>query len=64
MITKKYEQYGNDCIIYTTLILDDDVLIVIERVVGHWFNDEPSVSVYTENAEDKFNELVKEIENE
>lgn len=62
MKIKKYERYGNDCIIYTTLILDDDMLIVIERAVGNWFDDEPSVSVYTENAEDKFNELVEERE--
>jgi hypothetical protein len=34
MKIRKFERYGNDCIIYTTLILDDDVLIVVERASG------------------------------
>lgn len=61
METRKFERYGNDCIIYTTLILDDDVLIIIERASG-WGGNEPSVQVYTKNAENKFKELVEELE--
>ena len=61
MEIRKFERYGNDCIIYTTLILDDDVLIVVERASG-WGGNEPSVQVYTENAQEKFEELVSELE--
>lgn len=64
MEIKKFERYGNECIIYTTLILDDEVLIVIERYMGSWVNDEPIVYVYTENAQEKFNELVNELGDE
>lgn len=38
------------------------MLIVIERFVGGWFDSSPSVSVYEENAQEKFEELVKELE--
>lgn len=62
MEVRKFERYGNECIIYTTLILDDDLLVVIKKAVGSWFDIEPCVSIYTENAQDKFNELVKELE--
>lgn len=61
MEIRKFERYGNECIIYTTLILDDDMLIVVERVSG-WCGDEPSVQVYTENAQERFNEFVSELE--
>lgn len=62
MQVRKFERYGNECILYTTLILDDDVLIVIERVMGSWCDSTPSVAVYDENAQEKFEELVKELE--
>lgn len=61
MEIRKFERYGNDCIIYTTLILDDDVLIIIERASG-WCDDKPSIDVYTENAQEEFDKLVKELE--
>ena len=53
----RFERVGNDCIIYTTLILDKDILIVIERFGCCWCDNTPNVSVYTENARDKFNKL-------
>lgn len=62
MEIRKFKRYGNECIIYTTLILDDDVLIVIERFMGGWCDSTPSVAVYEENSREKFNELVKEFE--
>lgn len=62
MEIRKFERYGNDCILYTTLILDDDVLIVIERANGSWCDSSPIVTVYEENAQEKFEELVKELE--
>ena len=62
MEVRKFERYGNECILYTTLILDDDVLIVIERAMGSWCDSTPSVAVYDENAQEKFEELVKELE--
>ena len=64
MEIKKFERYGNDCILYTTLILDDDVLIVIERANGSWCNNSPRVCIYDENAQEKFEELVKGLEDE
>ena len=62
MQIKKFERYGNECIIYTILILDDDMLIVIERAMGGWCDNTPSVSVYDENAQEKFEEFVSELE--
>lgn len=62
MEVRKFERYGNDCIIYTTLILDDDVLIVITRYSSDWCDNTPSVSIYDENAQEKFEELVEELE--
>ena len=62
MEVRKFERYGNECIIYTTLILDDDVLIVIERFMGSWCDNTPSVSVYEENAREKFEELCRKHE--
>ena len=61
MEIRKFERYGNDCIIYTTLILDDDMLVIIERVCG-WGDNTPNVTTYTENAQEKFEELVSELE--
>ena len=61
MEIRKFERYGNDCIKYTTLILDDDMLIVVERASG-WGGNEPSVQVYTENVQEEFEELVKDLE--
>lgn len=63
MEVRKYERYGNDCIIYTTLILEDDVLIVIERYYGGWCYSEPNVTYYTENAQLEFEELIRQYEN-
>lgn len=62
MEIKKFERYGYDCIIYTTLILDDDVLIKIERYSGSWCDSTPRVCIYDENAQEKFEELVKMLE--
>lgn len=62
MEVRKFERYGSECIIYTTLILDDDVLIEIERFVGGWIDSTPNVAVYDKNAQEKFEELVKEFE--
>lgn len=62
MEVRKFERYGNECILYTTLILDNDVLIVIERTIGGWCDSSPMVSVYDKNAQQKFNELVEEHE--
>ena len=62
MEIRKFERYGNECITYTTLILDDDVLIVIERFIGCCCDSTPSVAVYDENAQEKFEELVKELD--
>jgi hypothetical protein len=62
MEVRKYERYGNDCIIYITLILDDDVLVVIERFAGCWGNELPCVTVNTENAKEEFEELIRKYE--
>ena len=62
MEVRKFERYGNECIIYTTLILDDDVLIVIERFMGSWCDSTPSVAVYEEDAREKFEELTHQHE--
>lgn len=62
MEVRKFERYGNECIIYTTLILDDDILIVIERFMGGWCDSSPMIAVYEENAQEKFEELVKKFE--
>ena len=61
MEIRKFQRYGYDCIIYTTLILDEDMLIVVERVSG-WGGNIPRVKTYTENAQEKFEELVSELE--
>ena len=61
MEIRKFERYGNECVIYTTLILDDDILIVIERFMGGWCDGTPSVTLYEENARDKFNKFVEEL---
>ena len=61
MEIRKFQRYGNDCIIYTTLILDDDMLIVVERCYG-WCDNTPRVTTYIENAQERFKELVSKLE--
>lgn len=54
----KLERDGNDCIINTTLILDEDILIVIDRYCGSWCTDEPNVRIHTEDAEKIYNKML------
>lgn len=62
MEVRKFERYGNECIIYTTLILDDDVLIVIERFSSSWGSNQPCIMINTENAKEEFEELIQKYE--
>lgn len=64
----RYRKYGNDCLLYKTIILEDNLIVTINRSKGGWTNDEPQVSITKYDtwfaAKKAFKELCKELQKE
>lgn len=64
----RYLKYGNNCLLYQTVVLEDNIIITINREKGGWYDKEPRVStkVYDTRLEAKtaFKQLCKELETE
>lgn len=64
----RYLKYGNDCLLYQTLVLEDNIIVTINREKGGWCDKEPRVSakIYDAQleAETAFKQLCKELEKE
>lgn len=62
----RYLKYGNYCLLYQTVVLEDNIIITINREKGGWYDKEPRVStkVYDTRLEAKtaFKQLCKELE--
>jgi hypothetical protein len=41
----KYEQYGNDCLIYEQVICEDNVVVTVRTYYGSWIDTEPETKV-------------------
>lgn len=64
----RYFKYGNDCLLYQTIILEDTIIITINREKGGWCDKEPkaSIKVYETHLEAKaaFKQLCNELKKE
>lgn len=65
----RYLKYGNDCLLYKTIILEDNLIITIDRSKGGWVNnDKPQVTTATYDtwfaAKTVFKQLCKKFEKE
>lgn len=64
----RYLKYGNHCLLYQTVVLEDNIIITINREKGGWWPMPPRVStkVYDTRLEAKtaFKQLCKELEKE
>lgn len=40
----RYLKYGNHCLLYQTVVLEDNIIITINREKGGWYDKEPKVS--------------------
>lgn len=64
----RYLKYGNHCLLYQTVVLEDNIIITINREKGGWWPMPPRVStkVYDTRLEAKtaFKHLCNELETE
>lgn len=64
----RYLKYGNHCLLYQTIILEDNIIITINREKGGWWPMSPRVStkVYDTRLEAKtaFKQLCNELAQE
>ncbi len=65
----RYCKYGNDCLLYKTIVLEDNLIITIDRSKGGWVNnDNPQVTITKYDtwfaAKKAFKELRKELQKE
>lgn len=64
----RYLKYGNDCLLYKTIILEDNIIVTINREKGGWWPMPPRVStkVYDTRLEAKtaFKQLCNELAQE
>ena len=40
----RYLKYGNHCLLYQTVVLDGNIIIIINREEGGWYDKKPRVS--------------------
>ena len=64
----RYLKYGNHCLLYQTVVLEDNIIITINREKGGWCDKTPRVStkVYDTRLEAKtaFKQLCNELAQE
>lgn len=64
----RYLKYGNHCLLYQTVVLEDNIIIIINREKGGWWPTPPRVStkVYDTRLEAKtaFKQLCNELAQE
>ena len=64
----RYLKYGNHCLLYQTVVLDGNIIIIINREEGGWYDKKPRVStkVYDTRLEAKtvFKQLCNELAQE